>query len=103
MEFAGEVLLVGAANVAAMAITRRIFPESPLAQAFVAGALIHITAEVSGINSAYCWRRRINWVRRKQRLSDDDKTDWESKKSGCQKLLGTGCSSLDSALLCSTE
>ena len=102
MEFAGEVLLVGAANIAAMTITRRIFPESPLAQAFVAGALIHITAEVTGVNSAYCWRRRIKWVRRKQRLDDDEKTDWTSK-SGCRKLLGTGCSSLDSALLCSTE
>jgi hypothetical protein len=102
MEFTGEVLIVGAANVAAMAVTRRIFPESPLIQAFVAGALIHITAEVTGINAAYCWRRRLNWVRRKQRQADDDKTDWKSK-SGCRKLVGTGYSSLDSALLCSTD
>lgn len=103
MEFAGEVLLVGAANVAAMALTRRLFPESPLAQAFVAGALIHITAEVTGVNSAYCWHRRMTWVRRKQRLADEDKNEWMSKKSGCQRLLGTGYSSSDSSLLCSTE
>ena len=102
MEFAGEVLIVGAANVAAMAITRRIFPDTPLIQAFVAGALIHITAEFTGVNSAYCWRRRINWVHRKQRQAVNDKTDWTSK-SGCRKLVSTGSSSLDYALLCSTD
>jgi hypothetical protein len=103
MEFAGEVFLVGAANVAALAVTRRIFPESPWIQAFVAGALIHITAEVTGVNSAYCWRGRMTWVRQKQRLADEDKTNWMSKRSGCRKLLGPGYSSSDSSLLCSTE
>jgi hypothetical protein len=93
MDLAQEALIVGTANVAALFLFQKLLPNSPLLQAFAAGVAIHLTAEYTGVNKAYCWQRHKMWKRKHAW----HKKEYESKR-GCQ-LLGTSSPSEVSLLL----
>jgi hypothetical protein len=75
MELFEEALIVGAANVVALYAVRR-FTDNPVLQAFAAGVAIHLTAEYTGVNKAYCWRKKQSW-KRKHSLN---KNEYESSR-----------------------
>ena len=85
--------MVGAANVVALYLFRSIAPQSPALQAFAAGVALHLVAEYTGVNRAYCSRRRDVW----KRQHAASKTEYNSKRK-CQ-LLDTSSSSEVSLLL----
>ena len=93
MNLAQEALIVGAANVAALFIFRKLLPTNPVLQAFAAGVAIHLTAEYTGVNKAYCWQQRKAWKMK----HGEQKKEYESKRT-CQ-LLDTSSSSEVSLLL----
>ena len=96
MDLTQEALIVGAANVVALFLFRKLLPSSPVLQAFAAGVAIHLTAEYTGVNKAYCLQQRKVWKMK----HGEQKKEYESKRS-CQ-LLGTSSSS-EVSQLCSPE
>jgi len=91
-ELIQEALIVGAANVVALFLFRRLAPDSPMLQAFAAGVAIHLTAEYTGVNEAYCWRKDMQGKRKTSTL----KKDYDKKRC---PLLDTSSSSGVSLLL----
>ena len=91
-ELVQEALMVGAANVFALFVFRRLAPDNPVLQAFAAGVAIHLTAEYTGVNKAYCWRKKEVWKRK----TVIHKKDYDKKRC---PLLDTSSSSEVSLLL----
>lgn len=94
MEFAAEVAFVAASNAGAMLIFRRLFPDSPVLQALIAGAALHITFEAVGLNRAYCWRKNECWLASKKLEHKRNKRAWK-QRALCMSDGGSEASCLD--------
>jgi len=52
-QLTGEAIIVGVANIVIYRIAKRLFPKNELMRLFASGAMFHLLAEVSGLNTYY--------------------------------------------------